>query len=92
MERAAIPRKVAMSISGHETEHVYRRYDIVAERDLSDASTRMDQFFASMQEQSEKKAEKASANSLGTLSGTPENSASTEMRESAPAEDPKLKL
>jgi len=48
MERAGVPRKVAMSISGHKTENVYRRYDIVAERDLSDASTRMDAYFSAM--------------------------------------------
>jgi integrase len=48
MERAGVPRKVAMSISGHKTENIYRRYDIVAERDLSDASTRMDVYFTAM--------------------------------------------
>jgi integrase len=48
MERAGIPRKVAMSISGHKTENIYRRYDIVAERDLFDATARMDQYFTSI--------------------------------------------
>ncbi len=38
MERAGIPRKVAMSISGRKTENIYRRYDIVAERDRSHGS------------------------------------------------------
>lgn len=54
MERAGIPRKVAMSISGHRTEAIYRRYDIVAERDLSDATSRMEQYFTTMKEQASK--------------------------------------
>jgi hypothetical protein len=45
MERAGIPRKVAMSISGHKTEQINRRYDIMAHRDLTDAAVRMDQYF-----------------------------------------------
>ena len=45
MERAGIPRNVAMSISGHRTEAVYRRYDIVNSRDLRTAADRMERFF-----------------------------------------------
>jgi len=48
-----IPRKVAMSISGQKRENIYRRYDIIAERDLSSATTQMDRYFNSMKEQSE---------------------------------------
>ena len=50
MERAGIPRKVAMAISGHKTESIYRRYDIVAHRDLTDAAFRMEQYFGSMKD------------------------------------------
>jgi len=78
MERAGIPRKVAMSISGHKTENIYRRYDIVAERDLSDATARMDRYFTLMKERSPTQAESESSDRLGTLLGTPGNSRSVE--------------
>jgi integrase len=78
MERAGITRKVAMSISGHKTENIYRRYDIVAERDLSDATARMDQYFTVMKEQSNKRLESAKSDATGTLLGTPEDSAEPE--------------
>ncbi len=42
MERAGIPRHVAMGISGHRTEAVYRRYDIVSGRDLQDAGRKLE--------------------------------------------------
>lgn len=42
MERAGIPRSVAMAISGHSTESVYRRYDIVSEADLLEAGKKLE--------------------------------------------------
>ena len=42
MERAGIPRAVAMRISGHKTESVYRRYAIVSEQDIADAGARLE--------------------------------------------------
>jgi integrase len=44
MERAGIPRKIAMSISGHKTESVYRRYDIVSPQDLKIAAAKLDNY------------------------------------------------
>lgn len=44
MERAGIPRKIAMSISGHKTESVYLRYDIVSQRDLDLARQKLEAF------------------------------------------------
>jgi len=41
MEQAGVPRKVAMSITGHKTEAVYRRYNIVRHRDVHAAGEQL---------------------------------------------------
>lgn len=41
MEDAGIPRKVAMAISGHKTDSVYRRYHIVRTEDLAKAGRQL---------------------------------------------------
>ena len=41
LERAGISRSVAMKLTGHKTEAVYRRYAIVAESDLRDAGSKL---------------------------------------------------
>lgn len=46
MERAGVPRSIAMKISGHKTEAIYRRYDIVSERDLREAAQKMERYLA----------------------------------------------
>ena len=42
MERSGVPRSVATKLTGHKTEAVYRRYAIVSDTDLREASLRID--------------------------------------------------
>ncbi len=44
MERAGVPRSVAMKVTGHKTEAIYERYAIVAERDIADGLRKVDAF------------------------------------------------
>ena len=44
LERAGVPRSVAMKLTGHRTESVYRRYAIADRRDLDVAVERLDLF------------------------------------------------
>lgn len=41
LERAGVPRSVAMKLVGHKTEEIYRRYAIVAPQDLEDGLKRL---------------------------------------------------
>ena len=41
LERAGVPRSVAMKLTGHKTEAVYRRYAIVAKQDLTEGVSKL---------------------------------------------------
>lgn len=41
LERAGVSRSVAMKLTGHKTENVYRRYAIVSSGDLTDAARKL---------------------------------------------------
>jgi integrase len=41
LERAGVSRSVAMKVTGHKTESVYRRYAIVCSGDLADAGRKL---------------------------------------------------
>ena len=45
-ERAGVQRSVAMSIVGHKTESIYRRYSIVDETMQREAAARLDAWMA----------------------------------------------
>ncbi len=41
LERAGVPRSVAMKLVGHKTEAIYRRYAIVSESDLREGAAKL---------------------------------------------------
>ena len=54
LERAGVSRSVAMKITGHKTESVYRRYAIVSESDLSEGVRKLAALHAAERRESAK--------------------------------------
>lgn len=66
LTRSGVRDSVAMRISGHKTDSVFRRYDIIDEADLSDAADKRRAFRASRDAQKEGEGLK----SIATISAT----------------------
>jgi integrase len=49
LERAGVPRSVAMKTTGHRTEAVYRHYTITSDADMRDAAARLGTFLGTPQ-------------------------------------------
>ena len=71
MDRAGIPRDIAKKLSGHKTDSMYSRYNIVNERDLSDATAKLGQRGASI-EAPEPKGSIEAVSQRGDITGTVE--------------------
>jgi hypothetical protein len=50
MDRAGVPRRVIMQITGHKTEVMFTRYRIVAPADLKHAACRMEDYLGQAKE------------------------------------------
>ena len=46
MDRAGVPRPVAMRISGHKTESMYSQNNVVSDRDLVDVKEKMERYLS----------------------------------------------
>jgi integrase len=65
--RAGVPERVAMAISGHKTRAVFERYNIVSGRDLMDAATRMESYFANQKANGVRSERKDLRDNSGTI-------------------------
>ena len=52
MIRAGIDQTVAMAISGHRTDAIFKRYNITSDEDLREAQNRLEGYVAALPAQS----------------------------------------
>ena len=55
LERAGVPRNVAMKLIGHKTESMYKRYRIVDDSDLEDAVGKLDEYYQKQSQEASKR-------------------------------------
>ncbi len=81
MIRAGIPRDIAKKLTGHQTDSVFSRYNIVNEEDLQDATAKLGQRGIVIPDDNSKPAEKTvvaddrlpeEKTNLGDITGTAE--------------------
>ncbi len=66
LERAGVPRSVAMKLVGHKTEAIYQRYAITNEQDLREGVSKL----ARLHEPAENKPEHNVGHTLAILAGS----------------------
>ncbi len=54
MDRAGVSRHVAMQITGHKTESMYRRYNIVSDDDLRTATRKTQSYLDTLPTENDK--------------------------------------
>src|SRR5439155_25108619 len=84
LERAGVSRSVAMKLTGHKTESVYRRYAIVSSGDLADASRKLQAMTGTIVTAGTTGTAGTGSTATGTISGTiGQSDAASEMQKAS---------
>jgi integrase len=84
LERAGVSRSVAMKLTGHKTEAVFRRYAIVSSGDLAEASRKLQAMTGIIVTAGTKGRAGTGSDATGTISGTiGQSDAASEMQKAS---------